>query len=51
MSVYELLDSSISADGGHGTPLNFDVNPIAPIGGKVITYDPPNERASWDYHG
>lgn len=34
----------------HG-PINFDKHPIAPAGTKIVAYEGPDQRASWDPHG
>jgi hypothetical protein len=34
-----------------GKPYDFNACPIAPLGTKVLVYDAPKDRASWDPHG
>ena len=45
-------DPRISAYHGlYGRKYDFMRHPIAPIGSKVLTWDPPDKRGSWADHG
>jgi hypothetical protein len=45
-------DDNISAyEGVHPTKFDFKRHPIAPLGCKVLTWDAPENRGSWAYHG
>jgi hypothetical protein len=45
-------DPSISAyHGVHGETFDFMRHPIAPAGPKVLTWNSPDNRGSWDDHG
>jgi hypothetical protein len=35
----------------YGTTFNFQQHPIAPVGCKVLTWDSPEHRGTWDDHG
>jgi hypothetical protein len=51
LHLYE-YDPSISAYHGlYGHRFDFMRHPIAPIGSKVLTWDPPDKRGSWANHG
>ncbi len=45
-------DPRISAyEGIHGETHDFNAHPIAPVGAKVLTWDAPEYRGTWDDHG
>ena len=45
-------DPRISAYHGlYGRKFDFMRHPIAPVGSKVLTWDPPDKRGSWADHG
>jgi hypothetical protein len=45
-------DPRISAyEGVHGESHDFNAHPIAPVGAKVLTWDAPEHRGTWDDHG
>ena len=45
-------NTNISAyEGVYGCKYDFLAHPIAPLGTKVLVFDPPDMRASWSAHG
>jgi hypothetical protein len=43
---------TISAhEGLYGSKYDFNAHPLAPCGIRVVIFDPPDKRASWDKHG
>jgi len=51
LQPYALNPQICAYEGIYGRPYNFNANPIAPCGCKVIVHDRPSQRSSLGHHG
>jgi hypothetical protein len=51
LHLYEYDPRTSAYHGLYGCGFDFMRHPIAPIGSKVLTWDPPDKRGSWADHG
>ena len=46
------LNPNVSSyEGLHGKKFDFSAHPIAPVGTKILAFEPPDMRSTWSQHG